>query len=72
MIETHLAGETQMSKLTPNSLLSLEDYAKQRADFRSRVMAHKKNRKVHIGDHATLYFEDSLTMQYQVQENVTD
>jgi len=31
-------------------------------------MAHKKNRKVHIGDHATLYFEDSLTMQYQVQE----
>ncbi|NNF97440.1 MAG: DUF3501 family protein [Halobacteria archaeon] len=57
-----------MPKLTPNSLLSLEDYAKQRADFRSKVMAHKKNRQVHLGDHATLYFEDSLTMQYQVQE----
>lgn len=68
MIETHLAGEAQMSKLTPNSLLSLEDYSKQRADFRSKVMAHKKNRQVHLGDHATLYFEDSLTMQYQVQE----
>ena len=68
MIETHLAGETQMSKLTPNSLLSLEDYSKQRADFRSKVMAHKKNRQVQLGEHATLYFEDSLTMQYQVQE----
>jgi len=57
-----------MPKLTPANLLSLEDYAKQRADFRSKVMAHKKNRQVHLGDHATLYFEDSLTMQYQVQE----
>lgn len=68
MTETHFAGDTQMPKLTPNNLLSLENYAKQRADFRSKVMAHKKNRKVHLGDHATLYFEDSLTMQYQVQE----
>ena len=57
-----------MPKLTPNNLLSLEDYSKQRADFRSKVMAHKKNRQVHLGEHATLYFEDSLTMQYQVQE----
>ena len=57
-----------MQKLTAANLLSLEDYAKQRADFRSKVIAHKKNRKVHLGDHATLYFEDSLTMQYQVQE----
>lgn len=68
MTEMHLAGETQMFKLTPDSLLSLEDYAKQRADFRNKVMAHKKNRQVHLGDHATLYFEDGLTMQYQVQE----
>jgi hypothetical protein len=57
-----------MSKLTPANLLSLEEYSKQRVDFRSKVMAHKKNRQVHLGDHATLYFEDSLTMQYQVQE----
>ena len=57
-----------MSKLTPANLLSLEEYSKQRADFRSKVMSHKKNRQVHLGDHATLYFEDSLTMQYQVQE----
>ena len=57
-----------MSKLTPANLLSLEEYSKQRTDFRSKVMAHKKNRQVNLGDHATLYFEDDLTMQYQVQE----
>jgi hypothetical protein len=57
-----------MSKLTPANLLSLEEYSKQRADFRRKIMAHKKNRQVHLGDHATLYFEDDLTMQYQVQE----
>ena len=57
-----------MSKLTPANLLSLEEYSKQRTDFRSKVMADKKNRQVHVGDHATLYFEDGLTMQYQVQE----
>jgi len=68
MIEANFSGDNLMSNLTPANLLSLEEYAKQRADFRSKVMAHKKNRKVHLGEHATLYFEDSLTMQYQVQE----
>ncbi|MGV6825907.1 MAG: DUF3501 family protein [bacterium] len=57
-----------MSKLTRESLYSLEDYAAQRPEFRARVLAHKKNRQVLIGDNATLYFEDQLTMQYQVQE----
>jgi hypothetical protein len=57
-----------MDKLTREQLYSLEDYAQLRPEFRSKVMQHKKNRKVHIGPHATLYFEDRLTMQYQVQE----
>lgn len=48
--------------------MPLEQYARQRNDFRARVMAHKQNRRVQIGPHATLYFEDRLTMQYQVQE----
>ena len=55
-------------KLTRDGLYSLERYAQVRNDFRARVMAHKKNRQVHIGPHATLYFEDLLTMHYQVQE----
>ena len=55
-------------KLEPEDLYSLEQYARGRPDFRARVMAHKKNRQVAIGPNATLYFEDRLTMQYQVQE----
>jgi len=57
-----------MEKLTRNDLYSLEEYAENRVDIRSRVMAHKKNRKVHIGPVATLYFEDRQTIQYQIQE----
>ena len=57
-----------MNKLTRDDLMSLEEYAKQRNDFRKKVLEHKKDRQVAIGQHATLYFEDRLTMQYQIQE----
>ena len=57
-----------MQKLTRDQLLPLEQYAKVRNDFRAKVMAHKKNRQVQIGPNATLYFEDRLTMHYQIQE----
>lgn len=57
-----------MQKLTRSDLYSLEDYAKKRPEFRANVMAHKKNRQVPVGPNATLYFEDRLIMQYQVQE----
>jgi len=57
-----------MNKLTHDDLMSLEQYAKQRANFRAKVLEHKKNRHIMLGEHATLYFEDRLTMQYQIQE----
>jgi hypothetical protein len=57
-----------MNKLTREDLYSLETYAEIRPQLRAQVMAHKKNRQVAIGPHATLYFEDRLTMQYQIQE----
>ncbi len=57
-----------MSKLNRDDLFSLERYAELRPEFRARVMAHKKNRQLQIGPNARLYFEDALTMQYQVQE----
>jgi hypothetical protein len=57
-----------MLSLSRSDLMSLEQYAAQRGDFRARVMEHKKSRQVPIGAHATLYFEDRLTMQYQIQE----
>lgn len=59
---------TQYGKLTRDDLFNLERYAETRQDFRNKVMAHKKHRQVHLGDMVTLYFEDRLTMQYQIQE----
>ena len=55
-------------KLSRDSLMTLEAYAKARKDFRAKVLAHKKNRTVGLGDHVTLIFEDELTVRYQVQE----
>ncbi len=57
-----------MQKLTRDSLFTLEKYAEIRNDFRAEVMEHKKNRQLAIGPNVTLYFEDHLIMQYQVQE----
>lgn len=57
-----------MQKLSREDLLTLEQYSDERAAFRDKVMAHKKNRRLDLGTNAALYFEDRLTMQYQVQE----
>ena len=57
-----------MNKLNREDLMSLEKYAEARPAFRRQVMAHKKNRQVGLGPNARLYFEDRLTMQYQIQE----
>jgi hypothetical protein len=60
--------EPTMPRITRESLMTLEAYAKARKDFRARVIAHKKDRTVHLGEHVTLAFEDELTMRYQIQE----
>lgn len=57
-----------MPRIDRPSLMSLETYARERTQFRSKVMAHKKDRAVPLGEHVTLLFEDELTMRYQVQE----
>ncbi|HEV3238949.1 MAG TPA: DUF3501 family protein [Casimicrobiaceae bacterium] len=57
-----------MPRIARDSLLTLEAYARQRAEFRARVLAHKKPRTVHVGPHLTLLFEDELTVRYQIQE----
>ena len=57
-----------MQKLTPDDLMTLERYARERAAFRTRVIAHKKVRKLGVGPNTTWLFEDRLTIQYQVQE----
>lgn len=57
-----------MTTLTRDDLWSLEQYAEERSAFRSRVMAHKKHRQLALGENARLYFEDALTIKYQIQE----
>ena len=56
------------AELTRQDLYALEQYAEIRSEFRARVMAHKKTRRLPLGPNANLYFEDRLTIQYQVQE----
>ncbi|MBU6284443.1 MAG: DUF3501 family protein [Betaproteobacteria bacterium] len=55
-------------KITRDSLMTLEAYAKARPEFRKRVIEHKKLRTLALGDHVTLIFEDELTIRYQIQE----
>jgi hypothetical protein len=57
-----------MQSLTRKDLYSLEEYAELRPRYRAEILEHKKNRKLAIGPHATLAFEDRRTIQYQVQE----
>ena len=57
-----------MQKLSRDDLMSLEQYAEERIAFRDRVLRHKRDRRLELGTNAALYFEDRLTMQYQVQE----
>lgn len=57
-----------MPKITRDSLLTLEAYSKERDRFRKKIIEHKKNRTISLGEHITLFFEDELTMRYQVQE----
>ena len=57
-----------MTQISPDTLMPLEVYAKARPEFRAKVIAHKQNRKIQLGENITLIFEDELTIRYQVQE----
>jgi len=57
-----------MPRIQRDSLLTLEAYSRERPRIRAEVMAHKQNRRLQIGGHVTLIFEDEMTIRYQVQE----
>ncbi len=57
-----------MTKLTRKDLYSLEQYSEMRDDFRKKIIAHKENRRLELGENILLLFEDRLIMQYQIQE----
>lgn len=63
-MDTHM----KHPKITRDSLLTLEAYAKARPEFRKRVIEHKKLRTLALGNHVTMIFEDELTIRYQIQE----
>lgn len=58
----------QATEITRKDLMSLEQYSEKRPAFRQEVLEHKKNRQVALGPNTTLYFEDRLTLLYQIQE----
>jgi hypothetical protein len=58
----------ETNHITRADLMSLEQYAEKRDEFRQQVIAHKKHRQVALGPNTTLYFEDNLTLLYQIQE----
>jgi hypothetical protein len=45
-----------------------ERYEALRADFRAAVIAHKRQRRLAVGEKVTLVFEDRETLRFQVQE----
>jgi hypothetical protein len=57
-----------MTKVTRESLMTLEAYSKARPELRQQIIAHKKLRSVHLGEHVNLLFEDEKTIRYQIQE----
>ena len=57
-----------IQQITRDDLMSLEQYAEKRGEFRQQVLQHKKHRQIALGPNATLYFEDRLTLLYQIQE----
>lgn len=68
MNTSNTSNTSKTAPLTRADLWSLEQYSKKRSDFRQQVMQHKKSRHVALGANATLYFEDRLTLHYQIQE----
>lgn len=57
-----------MEKLNKSDLFSLEEYSINRDSFRKKVLEEKRRRKVYIGEHVALLFENKNTIQYQIQE----
>jgi hypothetical protein len=57
-----------MSKITRDSLMSLEAYHKARPEMRKQMIALRRLRTVALGDHLNLIFENEALMRYQVQE----
>ena len=54
--------------ITERDVIDIDSYIKDRDSIKKKIKEHKNNRRVHVGPHATFYFESYDTMLYQVQE----
>ena len=59
---------TPAKELTRDDIMDMAAYGAIRMERRREIVADKKNRRVHIGPHATFYFENYWTMWLQVHE----
>jgi hypothetical protein len=57
-----------MTTINRDSLMTLEAYTKYRREKKPEIIAHRKLRSVHLGEHITLQFESEQTIRYQIQE----
>lgn len=57
-----------MKPIELQEISSLQDYEKQRTDFRSTVIEYKKKRRIFLGPEMSVLFEDRLTVRHQIQE----
>ena len=57
-----------MRKIVLDEVLDLTGYEKARNEFRARAIAAKEVRRIGLGDLITVFFENRLTMHYQLQE----
>ena len=55
-------------EITESDVIDIDSYIKDRDSIKKKIKEHKNNRRVHVGPHATFYFESFDTMLYQVQE----
>jgi hypothetical protein len=63
-----MTGTPSARKLTLGDITDLRAYERERQDFRARIIALKKKRRVGVGPYVTLVFENRDTIRFQIQE----
>jgi len=54
--------------ISPESLLSLEDYGEYRRAHQAEIQEYRQRRSVLLGENMSLQFESEQTLRYQLQE----
>lgn len=57
-----------MRKVQRSEIVDYQTYEDSRGETRAAVLAEKKLRRIHVGEHLTFLFENHTTIRYQIQE----